>query len=420
MFLAFQQSRCVWHQAGSCTSFMALNLKDAYLMCWSAVKVSYTIDAGPTYIAKLGRKAPIEVEDEAGLYASTPLKACLSAILMSRPELLEDGADYSISCLDQQETEATRQRRDDAKLRGLTVSPVKAAGDKIWEGKGMLSWVMQEADAVQDPDLEPASAAGKLTGATLNVTLIFSKVMLYLTFLLNIKLMVGTQRNTISRTSFLDQLRAPSPLASASPSASPLNTTGDDPFLAPPPPRAVAAPSSSAVSSTSTARASSPMAPTPSFNLIQPTPVPSTSFSIYPPVSPTVASQSPADALPDFTITASAEASTSASASAALPAQPTPQPLGTKQQVQPPQASVNAVPMSDGFLASSDMSNQKKSKAKVTGSTSANGQQQQQQQPKKLKFDEQGCINCGVQYAMLWRKRKNGQGGGKLCNSACS
>lgn len=143
----------------------------------NTVKVSYTINSGPTYIAKVNRKAPIEIDDGAGHFASTCLKPCLQAILLSRPELLENAADYSICCLDQQETDAVRTRRDEAKRLGNPFSPVKVTGDKVWEGKGMLSWVMQENDAsITDPEADGSTACGKLSGSTLHVTLSFTQV----------------------------------------------------------------------------------------------------------------------------------------------------------------------------------------------------------------------------------------------------
>lgn len=152
-------------------------MSHARFLSLSTVKVSYTINGGPTYIAKVNKKAPIEVDDAAGHFASTSLKPCLSAILLSRPELLEDSADYSICVLDQQETEAVRLRRDEAKRTGHPVSPVKASGDKIWEGKGLLSWVMQEDDAsIADEDSDNSVVCGKLSGPTLNVTLAFMQV----------------------------------------------------------------------------------------------------------------------------------------------------------------------------------------------------------------------------------------------------
>lgn len=140
----------------------------------ATVKVSYTINAGQTFIARLSKKALIEPEDCEGLYASTQLKPCLAAILLSRPDVLEDAADYTICCLDHAETEAGRNRRAEAQKQGVAVSPVKAAGDKVWEGKGMLSWVMQEAAA--DEDDEPSTVSGKLSGNTLHVTLSLTQV----------------------------------------------------------------------------------------------------------------------------------------------------------------------------------------------------------------------------------------------------
>ena len=77
---------------------------------------------------------------------------------MSRPDLLLDpSVDYGLAALDAHETQLEQWRKQDAMSKGLPVSPAKAGGDKVWEGKGMLSWVLQE-----DGDSGATQVLGKI------------------------------------------------------------------------------------------------------------------------------------------------------------------------------------------------------------------------------------------------------------------
>lgn len=62
-------------------------------------------------------------------YGQTTLKACMGLICYSRPDLIPNSRlDYAVSVLDVRET-------DDLGLTG---------SDRIWEGKGMMSWLLHE------------------------------------------------------------------------------------------------------------------------------------------------------------------------------------------------------------------------------------------------------------------------------------
>jgi len=144
---------------------------------WMTVKVSFTLSPSPqTFYAKI--RQPVAVERLSPAFAQVALQPCLGAICKSRPDLLLDleRTDYSIASLDYQETQAVRDTKLAEQARGLFVSPMKANGlDKVWEGKGLLSWALQEA--TQSPT-EATSLVGKVdaSGSQLEVCLQFSEV----------------------------------------------------------------------------------------------------------------------------------------------------------------------------------------------------------------------------------------------------
>lgn len=114
-----------------------------------SVKVNYTLLPNPSpqvFYARLRQPIPVTRTQEDSTFAHVSLKPCLSAICKSRPDLVLDLAnlDYSIASLDYQETQYVRDNKLADQAKGLFVSPIKANGhDKVWEGKGLLSWALQ-------------------------------------------------------------------------------------------------------------------------------------------------------------------------------------------------------------------------------------------------------------------------------------
>lgn len=80
-----------------------------------------------TYIARSASCGP--VLSGGNQHASTTLKACLQAICITRPNLVpSSSSDYAVSVLDVLEAE------------------------RIFEGKGMMGWLLAEEDNPQQPE----------------------------------------------------------------------------------------------------------------------------------------------------------------------------------------------------------------------------------------------------------------------------
>lgn len=128
-----------------------------------SVKVSFTLLPSPSpqiFYARIRQPIPVTRAHGDDTFAQVSLKACLNAICKTRPEMLLDlsNVDYSIASLDYQETQYVRDNKLADQAKGLFVSPIKAIGhDKVWEGKGLLSWALQSA-----PEAEEELIIGKV------------------------------------------------------------------------------------------------------------------------------------------------------------------------------------------------------------------------------------------------------------------
>ncbi|KAM0793120.1 hypothetical protein ACM66B_000599 [Microbotryomycetes sp. NB124-2] len=87
----------------------------------------------PVWVQVVGSSSPAEgSSDEPVEFGKLTLKTCLSAICISRPELVADASrDYAVSALDPYES-------------SLQSSMSSFAGQGLIEGKGMLSWNLSE------------------------------------------------------------------------------------------------------------------------------------------------------------------------------------------------------------------------------------------------------------------------------------
>ena len=118
------------------------------------VKVVFSIVQGQsrrTHVARGGSNVQVTVlAGSAGRYGSTTLKSCMGLICYSRPDLIpNEETDYAVSVLDVQETDGLVQFNN----KGTTVNE----DDKVWEGKGMMSWLLTEKGL-------GAKVIGRMTG----------------------------------------------------------------------------------------------------------------------------------------------------------------------------------------------------------------------------------------------------------------
>jgi len=114
------------------------------------VKVVFSIVQGQsrrTHVARGGSNVQVTVLSDAR-YGSTTMKSCMGLICYSRPDLIPNQqTDYALSVLDVQETDGL------AKSSTSTISE----DDKVWEGKGMMSWLLTEKGL-------GAKVVGRMTG----------------------------------------------------------------------------------------------------------------------------------------------------------------------------------------------------------------------------------------------------------------
>lgn len=248
----------------------------------TTVKVQYTLSPQTTtYLARVKGKQIIHLSQNAengcpssmGIaFGTTAFKPCIQAVCMSRPELVHNpNKDHALTALDAEETHLLRTRKQENLKRGVACSPVKSAGtDKIWEGKGMLSWILQDDKADARPDKKQSQSGddneddeddlvgGSWDAATNSLTV-------------TIQL---TERPAMSRVSFFQSMRgvngglSPSPVL-AGPS---IFSSATSPSATSP----AAVPSSNEVSNTSSNGLSALASlPTTTFqlNIIEPTPL---------------------------------------------------------------------------------------------------------------------------------------------------
>ncbi|GAA5825276.1 hypothetical protein JCM3770_003503 [Rhodotorula araucariae] len=97
--------------------------------------------SAPVWVQVLGGRRSADGE-EAPQFGRVTLKTCLSAICISRPELVIDSTkDFSVSAVDPYESSHQRQAPGTSNF-----DPVAASrpGEGLVEGKGMLSWTLAE------------------------------------------------------------------------------------------------------------------------------------------------------------------------------------------------------------------------------------------------------------------------------------
>jgi hypothetical protein len=427
------------------------------------VRVAYTVQS-PSTDATQSRiaKVPLPLQTAPAAHASVHLKPCLRAICASQPELLE--TDFSVACLDLQETEMQQQHRQAALSQGLNVSPVKKGqSSKVWEGKGMLSWVLQE------PNREGESlATGKLDAATntLHVSLQLSEVG-FRARSQHPALMSFPQRKALSKSkaSFFDALNT-QPVASTSSLQEPhflMNVIQPTPY------RDVAnAVPTLGQSSSSPCTTKPALGYSPSLGANPPSPLPDRDSIItlihtllpqlqvamaedngkakaaFAPLIQTITAylaSTPMDVdsapttprqqadrvqLDAFETLLKSMTSTTVPAHTAQPQVPVPAPvaaLKTSQKRKHPDEPAD-IPIKKRAVA-----------APTTASTAAPASEPSKAAPKKRgrpvgsdanvkqKYDKEGCSNCHTHLSTVWRKRKNAQMGpdGKpivhrLCN----
>ncbi|ORY85370.1 hypothetical protein BCR35DRAFT_302845 [Leucosporidium creatinivorum] len=107
---------------------------------------SYTCLArlsAPVWVQLMGSK-PAEVDEERTEYGKLTLKTCLSAICISRPELVTDPSkDYAVSAVDPYES-SLQPSSAHASTSGASLPNAGTGGQGLMEGKGMLSWNLAE------------------------------------------------------------------------------------------------------------------------------------------------------------------------------------------------------------------------------------------------------------------------------------
>ncbi|GAA6036925.1 hypothetical protein JCM8097_006357 [Rhodosporidiobolus ruineniae] len=106
----------------------------------SALEVNYSCMArlsAPVWVQVINGKGGSDAQ-----FGRVTLKTCLSAICISRPELVIDASkDFSVSAVDPYES--SYQRQPPAGL-GTSASSSSRPGEGFVEGKGMLSWTLAE------------------------------------------------------------------------------------------------------------------------------------------------------------------------------------------------------------------------------------------------------------------------------------
>ncbi|GAA5992634.1 hypothetical protein JCM5350_005604 [Sporobolomyces pararoseus] len=117
-------------------------------------------------IAKLSQPVMVQIiggskkSEERVQFGRITLKTLLSAVCISRPELIMDpGKDFAISAVDPYETWKSRRQLPSSQAAATSGAGAHEGGPTVVEGKGMLSWAMQEKKEGL------TTVCGKITGS---------------------------------------------------------------------------------------------------------------------------------------------------------------------------------------------------------------------------------------------------------------
>ncbi|GAA6001724.1 hypothetical protein JCM10207_002284 [Rhodosporidiobolus poonsookiae] len=101
--------------------------------------------SAPVWVQVLNSKKSADGRDDRQQFGRVTLKTCLSAICISRPELVIDASkDFSVSAVDPYETSHSRQPPAGAGFASSSSTSGSDGARGLVEGKGMLSWTLAE------------------------------------------------------------------------------------------------------------------------------------------------------------------------------------------------------------------------------------------------------------------------------------
>ncbi|GAA5922252.1 uncharacterized protein JCM15063_003236 [Sporobolomyces koalae] len=121
--------------------------------------------SAPVWVQVLaGRKSASESLDEKAQFGRITLKTCLSAICISRPELVIDSTkDFSVSAVDPYESSHRRQASSSTAVASKSTDTTSEVVHGLVEGKGMLSWTLAEKKE------GTTMVCGKITGSEIDM-----------------------------------------------------------------------------------------------------------------------------------------------------------------------------------------------------------------------------------------------------------